>query len=184
MYRKHAENDNAPSHSTWKEKRERGREKERGKQKERGGARETHRRACFIKVQVQDLSDCQVVLSFWFHINVVSFLPPLSSPAPLHSSPCSAVCSFSSAPLTPGLYRKRRRKVWQKLSALQPCFFIFGNVFFKVWNGNKQATIKLKRNSNLHFSTLLLIKVRDAHILTRCHSFLVSQLEGVLCHCQ
>lgn len=127
------------------ERKEREREGERGKQKERGGARETHRRACFIKVQVQDLSDCQVVLSFWFHINVVSFLPPLSSPAPLHSSPCSAVCSFSSAPLTPGLYRKRRRKVWQKLSALQPCFFIFGNVFFKVWNGNKQATIKLKR---------------------------------------
>lgn len=69
----------------------------------------------------------------------------------------------------------------------QPCSHAFSFLemfFFKVWNGNKQATIKLKRNSNLHFSTLLLIKVRDAHILTRCHSFLVSQLEGVLCHCQ
>lgn len=61
-----------------------------------------------LKVQVQDLSDCQAALSFWFHINVVSFLPRLSSPALLHSSPCSAVHSFPSAPLTPKLYRKHR----------------------------------------------------------------------------
>lgn len=44
--------------------------------RERQGARDAHQRACFIKVQVQNLSDCQVALCFWFHINVVSFLPP------------------------------------------------------------------------------------------------------------
>lgn len=113
--------------------RERGSEERRemrGK-KERGGAREAHRRACFIKVQVQDLSDCQVALSFWFHINVVSFLPPLSSPATLHSSPRSAVCSFSNAPHSPRLYRKQRwNKVWQKLSALQRCF---SSSYLKFW---------------------------------------------------
>lgn len=58
--------------------RERGREnkRERNEGGEKQGARDAHQRACSIKVQVQDLSDCQVALSFWFHINVVSFLPP------------------------------------------------------------------------------------------------------------
>lgn len=133
MYRKHAENDNAPSHSTWKGKRGRKREKY-GKQKEREGAREAHRRACLIKVQVQDLSDCQVALSFWFHIDVVSFLPRLSSPALLHSN-TTFCCSllFPSAPLTPRLDRKHGRKVWQRRSALQPRFFTLRDTFLKFW---------------------------------------------------
>lgn len=46
-----------------------------GKAGETKRAREARWRACFIKVQVQDLSDCQAALVFWFHINVVSFLP-------------------------------------------------------------------------------------------------------------
>lgn len=58
----------ATAHGKGKKKSERQREEERkremrGKQKEREGAREAHRRACFIKVQVQDLSDCQAALS-------------------------------------------------------------------------------------------------------------------------
>lgn len=85
---------------------DRGRRKERETKTER--AREVHQRGGFIKVQVQNLSDCQAALSFWFRINVVSFLPPLSSSAPLRSSPCSAVCSFLSAPLSPRVYPRHR----------------------------------------------------------------------------
>lgn len=88
----HAENDNAASRSSWKLK--------RGKQKESVGAREAHQRARFLKVQVQDLSDCQAALCFWFHINAVSFLPPLSFPH-LRRSLLLSICCFSSAPPTP-----------------------------------------------------------------------------------
>lgn len=87
-----AENDNAASRSAWKPK--------RGKQKESVGAREAHWRTGFLKVQVQDLSDCQAALSFCFHINAVSFLPPLSSPH-LRRSLLLSICCFSSVPLTP-----------------------------------------------------------------------------------
>lgn len=77
----------------------------------------------FIKVQVQDLSDCQAALSFWFHINAVSFLPRLPSPALPHSSP-PFCCSlrFPSAPLTParsqlGETREREGKKKKKKSS-------------------------------------------------------------------
>lgn len=113
----------ATAHGKEREREREGEREKWGKQKQREGARETHRRACFIKVQVQDLSDCQVALSFSFHINVVSFLPPLSSPALLHTSPCSVVCSLLRAPLTPRRYTIHRgaRKFGKKLSALQSC---------------------------------------------------------------
>lgn len=167
-----------PQHMEGKERGSEERREMRGG-KERGGAREAHRRACFIKVQVQDLSDCQVALSFWFHINVVSFLPPLSSPAPLHSSPRSAVCSFSNAPHSPRLYRKQRwNKVWQKLSALQRCF---SSSYLKFWMemANKLA---VKRQQCAFQKMMHWWGQRCTHLLTRCHSFLVSQLKRVLWH--
>lgn len=78
------------------------------------GAREAHRRASFLKVQVQDLSDCQAALSFWFHINAVSFLPPLSFPH-LRCSLLLSICCFSSAPLTP----QRSRTKTDSLAAIR-----------------------------------------------------------------
>ncbi len=124
---------------------------------------------------MQDLSDCQVALSFWFHINVVSFLPPLSSPALLHSSPCSAVCSFSSAPLSPRLYRKRsgRRKFGRNF---QPCSHAFSILYFPN-SGWKQLTSyhQMKANSNITFHYTTVGKgQRCTHVLTGCHSLLVS----------
>lgn len=77
--RKAAENDNAPGHSTWKGKRRRNKW---------ARARETHWRARFIKVQVQDWSDFQVALFLWFHINVVSFLPLFICAAPCLTALC------------------------------------------------------------------------------------------------
>lgn len=126
-----------------KEKREREGEKREKweKQREGEGAREAHWRACFIKVQVQDLSDCQAALSFWFHINIVSFLPSLSSPALLHSSPRSAVCSFSSAPLTPRHRRKRRGKFGWNFLASHSGFFSFSSL--NVSHGNKNKWLRV-----------------------------------------
>lgn len=97
-----AENDNAAGRKLEKKR----------ETKKSVGAREEHRRGGFLKVQVQDLSDCQAALSFWFHINAVSFLPPLSSP---HLRRCLllSICWFSSTPLTPK----------QKPAALQPSVF-------------------------------------------------------------
>lgn len=122
------------------------RARNKGNKKRERVAREAHRRACFIKVQVQDLSDCQRALSFWFHINAVSFLPRLASPH-LHWSIPHHVLLFTlfpSAPLAP-----RQRKVWLRRSTSQSYFCIL-----KIWiETTPQFLSNQSCHSNIHFST-------------------------------
>lgn len=90
-----------------------------GKQKESVGAREAHRRGGFVKVQVQDLRDCQAALSFWFHINAVSFLPPPSPPSPAPLLTSVDLLFFECSPHT----REKSNKNTQPCS--HPAYFFF-----------------------------------------------------------
>lgn len=149
--RKHAENDNARSHNTHgKRGEERGGEREEQKEKKER-MREPERltgEPVFIKVQVQDLSDCQAALSFWFHINAVSFLPRLPSPALPHSSPpfcCSlAFQVLPSRPHTRNSGKKKKKKVRQRSSA-----FTLSNFFFFCFLSRVSALSRLVKDGVL-----------------------------------
>lgn len=137
----------ATTHMEREEKREGEREEWKGK-KER--VREPERltgEPVFIKVQVQDLSDCQAALSFWFHINAVSFLPRLPSPALPHSSPlfCCSL-AFQVLPSRPRARnsgrrgRRKKKKVQQRSSA-----FTLSNFFLLLLLFPLSATSALSR---------------------------------------
>lgn len=161
--------------------RERGRENEsererRKTKRERKGARDAHQRACFIKVQVQDLSDCQVALSFWFHINVVSFLPP--SPH-LHCSIPHHVLLFAHFQVLPShTHSTGNTAAKESLAETLSLAAIIFQILKYFCMETTMSYHQIKANSNIRSSSPLLVKVREAQ--TGCHSFLVSQLKGVL----
>lgn len=112
---KHAENDNALSHSTWKETKQRNGEKE----SQRSTPESSFKKGAGAGFEW--LPGC--TLSFGSILTVSAFYP--SSPASLRSSLGSAVCSFPRAPLTPGVNMshemrefKRKLFIWQASKVL------------------------------------------------------------------
>lgn len=115
------------------------------------GAREAHRQACFIKVQVQDLSDCQVALSFLVpYYRCQLFTSPLL--------PCTATFLITICCSLCVLERSRHTQS-KRCSALRQSFVILRNIIFLL-SWKKQASFgPFKTFSKMHVSALLLEKI-------------------------